>query len=140
MKKQGTGSTLSPFDLLKETLTVGKRDLTPEELKDYSPMFMDRLVSMTEERFVPLANFLNQMLFKGMTPEQHHRYLQAILPSRRMYVNYIKKPKVDDDFPRAVMIVHKCGSRDAEEIMAGMTEDELETLAEDAKEAGLLTE
>lgn len=133
-------STSSPFDILKDTLTTTKRDLTEEELKAYSPMFMNRLVSMAGEPLIPLANLLNTCLYEGITPEQHHRVLQAYLPSRKLYVNYIKKPKEVDLGPRAIMLLYKCGSRDAEEIMAEMTEDEIKQVVEDVKSAGWLDE
>lgn len=133
-------STFSPFDLLRDTLTTGKRDLTEEELKAYSPVFMNRLVSMAGEPLIILANMLNRGLFEGMTPEQHHRILQAYLPSRKIYVNYIKKPKENDQGLRAIMLLKKCGTRDAEEIMAEMSEDEIEKAVKDVKAAGWLDE
>jgi len=131
-------STFSPFDILKDTLTTGKRDLTEEEMKSYSPVFMNRLVSMAGDPLIILANMLNMGLFNGMTAEQHHRILQAYLPSRRLYVNYIKKPKENDLGPQAIMLLYKCGSRDAEEIMATMSEEEIDKAVKDVKSAGWL--
>lgn len=118
----------TPWDLVRETMMPGKRDLTEEELASYQPVLTDRILSMVE-MLVPVSNLANVLLGYGIDKKTHHAFLRSVLPRRKMpYAKYIKKPDGNDEVLRAVMKVYEVGRRDAEEIAQHMDPEKLERL------------
>lgn len=119
---------ISPFDIFRNTLTATKRELTPDEEKAYSPLFTNRILSMSPS-YVMEANLANWLLGMGMDAKTHHMFLRSFLPSRRIPIDYIKKPKGETDRLKDVMVYYECGRRDAAEIMGELDEKELEKIS-----------
>lgn len=126
---------MSPFECFRETLTAKKRELTEDELKDYSQLMTNRIVSMVEP-YVGLANEMNKMTYRKIPSATHHRVLRMVLPSRNLPYTYLKKNKADKGLVEAVARRYGLGSRDAEIVAREMDEESAKRLLKDVKELG----
>lgn len=105
-----------------ENITIHKRELNEEELKTYSPFMISRFVSMSEI-FLPYVNEINRFV---LSPETHLRFMQGILPRRKMYFKYLSNKKKKDNFKiECLKRYFEISSREANEYLEILTNEQL---------------
>ena len=98
------------FDYLN-SITTGKEDRTEEELDGYVPFLINRYVSMCDI-YLPIVAQLNQY---NLGKEEHYRCIKNILPKRRQFFPYIRKPKhKNPEGINAIKEYFEIGNKDAE--------------------------
>ena len=118
------------FDYLK-ALTERNEflDFDNEEVrKGYQPFMINRFISMTEV-FTQVVNEINR--FSDIPKETHFRYFFSVLPKRRQFFNYIKKPKdLSRDEKLVIANYFEVGLSDAERYINILSEEEIKEILE----------
>ena len=118
------------FDYLK-ALTERNEflDFDNEEVrKGYQPFMINRFISMTEV-FTQVVNEINR--FSDIPKETHFRYFFSVLPKRRQFFNYIKKPKdLSRDEKLVIANYFEVGLSDAERYINILSEKEIKEILE----------
>lgn len=94
----------------------------PEVLSAYEPFWINRWLSMCD-MFLP---FIAQLNLVELPKETHYNFLKNILPKKKVYLKYIKKPKDLSAEQMKVVAKHfKTNQKNAEVIIQIISEDEL---------------
>ena len=118
------------FDYLK-ALTERNEfvDFDNEEVrKGYQPFMISRFISMAEV-FTQVVNEINR--FSDIPKETHFRYFFSVLPKRRQFFKYIKKPKdLSQDEKLVIANYFEVGLTDAERYINMLSEEEINQILE----------
>ena len=118
------------FDYLK-ALTERNEfvDFDNEEVrKGYQPFMISRFISMAEV-FTQVVNEINR--FSDIPKEAHFRYFFSVLPKRRQFFKYIKKPKdLSQDEKLVIANYFEVGLTDAERYINMLSEEEINQILE----------
>lgn len=116
------------FDLLND-LTVNKRPLVEEEIAEFQPMIINRYLYFTKG-LETHAKYLNRYTF-SLEKMQWFILAQKILPKRKFFFQYIKKPEKEDVsfFVVDVAKYFKINQKRAKEAIAILTEADKTKLA-----------
>lgn len=118
------------FDYLK-ALTERNEflDFDNEEIrKGYQPFMINRFISMAEV-FTQVVNEINR--FSDIPKETHFRYFFSVLPKRRQFFKYIKKPKdLSQDEKLLIANYFEVGLNDAEKYIQILDESQIKEILE----------
>ena len=118
------------FDYLK-ALTERNEflDFDNEEVrKGYQPFMINRFISMAEV-FTQVVNEINR--FSDIPKETHFRFFFSVLPKRRQFFKYIKKPKdLSQDEKLVIAKYFEVGLTDAERYINMLSEEEINQILE----------
>ena len=118
------------FDYLK-SLTERNEfvDFDNEEVrKGYQPFMINRFISMAEV-FTQVVNEINR--FSDIPKETHFRFFFSVLPKRRQFFKYIKKPKdLSQDEKLVIAKYFEVGLTDAERYINMLSEEEIKEILE----------
>lgn len=98
-----------------------------DEVKSYSPYIINRVASMSQ-MLVPLAAEIDRC--QNISKEDHYRFWYSVLPQTTFKAPYIKESKGDvfEKHRSLLMDFFECGSRDFDEIVKRLTEDDLKNI------------
>lgn len=125
-------SSKNLFDVLND-LTLTKCEFSEEV--SYTQYMINRFISMSPV-YLPLVNIVNK---QNIPNQEHYNYFKTILPKRKTYFKYIKKPaeSLDEDLLIMLCTHFKIGRKDAENYVRFIPKDVLESLSEDYKPKAL---
>jgi hypothetical protein len=105
-----------------DNISVGKRILSEEELKSYSPFMINKFVA-SSDLFLPVVEQINHY---NLPKDAHQRFMQGIIPKRKQYFKYIKAKKTNDEFAlRCIKLEYEVGDKEASQYIDMLTEEQI---------------
>jgi len=105
----------NPYEYLK-ALFRGEK-LTTEDLQQYNPIFINRIISLDPELAVKYLDLVNK---QGLTAQQHYYILLGKLKGKGRFIEYLKRTKIEtskvfDKFRERVRQLYQWSDREFSE-------------------------
>lgn len=115
------------FDHLNNLTQFKKEvDFSNDEVKkSYNKFYINRFFSMVDF-FVTVVNEINKY---DLPDKDHYNYYLNVLPKRKYFFNYIKKPKeLDEQEKKYIADYFEIGKKEAETYINMLGEDEIQEI------------
>lgn len=123
---------MSPFDFLNAINYSKAKIFEGEESeRDYVPFVINRTLSYSPEA-VMLANEMNK---QDIPKDWQFAFLLGVVPKKKRYVKWEKKVAVSDDVA-LVQEAYKYSAQKAEQALACLTPEQLETIRQTLNKGG----
>lgn len=119
---------MSPFEFIKYLTSDKKKweDLSLEEMKSFSVFMNNRILSMDPE-YVELVNYIQPKY--NIPNEQMYKLYYNFLPTRMIYVKYIKKKEsLNKELLKVLSNHFEISNREAEKYLTILSKDTLGNL------------
>lgn len=116
------------FDHLNNiTLHKKEFDDNNQEVKtSYLPFLINRFISMTEV-YIPIVNEINK--YPDVPKATHYRYYKQIIPKRKQFFPYIKKPKdFNIEEKECICEYFECSLKDADRYIDTLSEEQIKRI------------
>ena len=115
------------FDYLNN-ICVDKLSITNDDT-DYTPYMINRFVSMSH-LYVPMVNEINKYQLPSTV---HNEYMCSVLPKRKQYFKYLKKPKEDKNYTKNIECLcryYEIGKKEAELYLDMLSKEQIKEITD----------